>query len=130
LPRIAAEHVEAERIRQRLVAPPQLSLAPPSPVPSSWVETAEEVTIVPDVVADDCDAEHGGLEHGGLEHDWSDPQIVKSADVAGLIPLLVAVSVYPMPDWLIGRSENEATPPLVSTVVIPTASRDRDSPWA
>lgn len=68
----------------------------------------------PDVVADDCEPEHGGLEQS-----WSDPQIVKLADVAGFIPRLVAVSVYPKPGWLIDRLENEATPRLVSTVVVP-----------
>lgn len=73
-----------------------------------------EVDTVPVVVADDCDAEHGWVEHC-----WSDPQIVKLADVAGLIPRLVAVSVYPKPGLSIDRAENEATPPLALTVVVP-----------
>ena len=35
--------------------------------------------------------------------------------------MLVAVRRYPMPGWLIDRSENEATPPLVLTVVVPAS---------
>jgi hypothetical protein len=57
-----------------------------------------------------------------MEQCWSDPQIVKSAEVADVIPGLLAVSVYPMPGLLIDKSENEATPPRACTVTLP----DRD----
>src|SRR5215469_12178866 len=84
------------------------------PAPRNWVESTEEVVTVPDVVADDTDAEHGVVGHC-----WIELQIVKWPDVAGLIPGLVAVRRYPMPGWLIDRSENEATPPIALTVVVP-----------
>src|SRR5215471_18343906 len=87
---------------------------PPIAVPSSWPGAAEEVVTVPVVVADDCDAEHGGVEHC-----WNDPQILKVFDVPEKIPRAVAVSVYPKPCWSIDRSENEAMPPVVVTVVVP-----------
>ena len=44
--------------------------------------------------------------------------MVKTAEVAEVIPGLVATRVYP-PGWLIVRSENEAMPPLASTVTVP-----------
>lgn len=69
---------------------------------------------VPAVVADDSDAEHGVVEQR-----WSDPQIVKSSEAAGVIPGLLAVRVYPMPGLSIDRLENEATPPLAYTVAVP-----------
>jgi hypothetical protein len=69
---------------------------------------------VPVVVAVDDDAEHGVVEQR-----WSDPQIVKWVEVAGVIPGLVPVRVYPMPGWSIDRLENEATPPLASSVAVP-----------
>ena len=72
-----------------------------------------EVVTVPDVVADDADAEHV-LDGQGR----SEPQIVKPAEVAGVIPGLVATRVYP-PGWLIFRSENEAMPPLAGTMTVP-----------
>ena len=90
-------------------------MPPPIPVPRNWVEPAEEVVTVPDVVADDVVAEHGA----GGEQCWSELQIVKWPDVTEPNPRLVAVKRYPMPGWLIDRSENEATPPLVLTVVVP-----------
>src|SRR5215469_12142090 len=84
------------------------------PAPRNWVESAEEVVTVPTVVADDADAEHGLVGHC-----WIELQIVKWPDSAGFIPGLVAVRRYPMPGWLIDRSENEATPLLVLTVFVP-----------
>jgi hypothetical protein len=69
---------------------------------------------VPAVVAKDDDAEHGVVEQ------WrSDPQIVKSVEVADFIPVLVAVRVYPMPCLLIDKLENEAIPPVTVTLTVP-----------
>jgi hypothetical protein len=76
---------------------------------------AEEVVTVPDVVADDVVVEHGA----GGEHCWSELHMSKWPDVTEPNPLLVAVRRYPTPGWLIDRSENEATPPLVLTVFVP-----------
>ena len=45
--------------------------------------------------------------------------MLKEFDVTEPNALLVAVSWYPMPGWLIDRLENEATPPLVFTVFVP-----------
>ena len=89
-------------------------MPPPTPAPRNWVEPAEEVVTVPDVVADDADAEHGVVEHG-----WSELQIVKWSDVTEPIARLVAVRRYPTPGWSIDRLENEATPLLVLTVLLP-----------
>src|SRR5215831_14450190 len=44
--------------------------------------------------------------------------IVKPAEVAEVIPGLVATRVY-WPGWSIFRSENEAMPPLAGTVTVP-----------
>jgi hypothetical protein len=43
---------------------------------------------------------------------------VKPAEVAEVIPGLVATRLYP-PGWLIFRSENEAMPPLAGTMTVP-----------
>ena len=75
------------------------------------------VVTVPDVVADDADAEHAVLDGQG----WSEEAIVKAAEVAEVIPGLVATRVYPMPGWLICKFPKSATPFELLTVVVPAS---------
>jgi hypothetical protein len=95
--------------------PLQVRLTPPIPVAMKSPGAADEVVTVPDVIADDADAEHGALAGQGL----NEGQIVKAAEVAEVIPGLVATRVYPTPGRLILRSENEAMPPLAETMTVP-----------
>jgi hypothetical protein len=97
-----------------------LALTPPIPVPRES-PGGDEVVTVP-VVVDDDRVDEAGHDVGEL-HFWSDPKIVNLAEGAGLELnpglFVAAVRVYPMPCWLIFRSENEATPALAFSVVVP-----------
>ena len=75
------------------------------------------VVAVPDVVADDADAEHAVVDGQG----WSEEAIVKAAEVAEVIPGLVATRVYPMPGWLICKFPKSAAPFEVLTVAVPAS---------
>jgi hypothetical protein len=98
--------------------PAQLKVTPPIPVArDSPGGIGEVTTTVPVVVSDDAVAEHDVPEQG-----WDVLKIVKKAEVAAVpdvIPGLVPLRVYPMPGWLIDRSENEAMPPLADTMTVP-----------
>ena len=74
------------------------------------------------VVAVDDEAEHGVVEQC-----WSDSQILKGSEVAGVNPGLVAVRVYPSPGWSIDRSENAATPLVALTVKVPDSDPEPGS---
>src|SRR5258708_26552009 len=82
-------------------------------------EVVGKVVTVPLVVFDDADVEHDDPEQG-----WITPEMLKGSEVAEVIPWLVATSVYPVPVALIDRSENEATPALATTVVVPDSEPD------
>jgi hypothetical protein len=72
-----------------------------------------EVVTVPIVVVDDADAEHDDPVQG-----WIIFEMLKEFEGGEVVPWLVATSVY-APTALIDRSENEATPALALTVVVP-----------
>lgn len=76
-------------------------------------------TTVPVMVFDDADPEHDVPVQGSIVE-----EILKGSEVTEVIPGLVATSVYPVPDALIDRSENEATPRFAWTVVVPDSEPD------
>jgi hypothetical protein len=103
----------------------QVKLTPPSENPKeSPAGMAEVVVTVADVVVVDDEAEHD------VEQGRTDPKIMKLVEgVAGVIPGLVAVSVYGLPGRSIDRSENEAIPPLALTVKVPDSDPEFGFDW-
>jgi hypothetical protein len=95
-------------------------VTPPIPVARNSPEVVGEVVTVPSVVFDDADA-----EHADPEQDWIPFEILKGAGGGEVIPGLVAASVY-APGWSTDKLENEATPPLALTVVVPDSEPE---PW-